>query len=52
MIDFNKIHPEAPIYGGDDRIDKLTNKVETGSKFNVGEMNVIIKMISHVIVVV
>lgn len=32
--------PGLPVYGGDDRIDALTNKVEHGSKFKIGSLDV------------
>ena len=40
MPQFHKSYPDAPIYGGDERIEKLTNEVSTGSSFYVGEMKV------------
>ncbi|VDM57954.1 unnamed protein product [Angiostrongylus costaricensis] len=42
MNEFRKIWPaeEAEIYGGDNRIDHLSRKVEHEEKFHVGEMEI------------
>ncbi|KAI8436127.1 hypothetical protein MSG28_004227 [Choristoneura fumiferana] len=38
--DLVKLHPNLVVYGGDDRIGALTNKVAHNSKFNIGNLNV------------
>ncbi|CAG9786024.1 unnamed protein product [Diatraea saccharalis] len=35
-----KLHPGLEVYGGDDRIGALTNKVEHNTRFNIGHLNV------------
>ncbi|XP_045497605.1 hydroxyacylglutathione hydrolase, mitochondrial isoform X1 [Colias croceus] len=39
--DLVKMHPGLEVYGGDDRIGALTNKVVHNSKFNIGNLNVL-----------
>lgn len=38
--DLVKAHPGLTVYGGDDRIGALTQKVTHNTKFNIGNLNV------------